>query len=101
MIPTRISVSLGGVLRGFLLRRSRLPPGSAMRRNSILIRFLDTRHDGGPKTGLCHSRRAHWARDQGTLRPSCQGGTQVILNGDGLGLQKLAVGQQHPQLLTA
>jgi hypothetical protein len=28
-----------------------------------------------------------------------QGGTQVVLNRDGLGLQQLAVSQQHAQLL--
>jgi hypothetical protein len=30
-----------------------------------------------------------------------QGGAQVVLDGDGLRLQQLAVGQEYPQLLTA
>ncbi len=30
-----------------------------------------------------------------------QGGAQIVLDGDGLRLQQLAMGQQHPQFLTA
>ena len=30
-----------------------------------------------------------------------QSTTQIIVDGDGLGLQQLAVGQQHPQFLAA
>jgi hypothetical protein len=30
-----------------------------------------------------------------------QGGAQVVLDGDGLRLQQLAMGQEYPQLLTA
>jgi hypothetical protein len=30
-----------------------------------------------------------------------QGGTQVVLDGNGLRLKQLAMGQQHPKLLTA
>src|SRR5262249_49355619 len=43
-------------------------------RNPSLSFLVRTRHDGGPKTGLCHSRLDPWAQDQGTdnRRSSCR-----------------------------
>jgi hypothetical protein len=53
-------------------------------------------HDKLPNTHLVLDRP-----DRADLETEvAQGGTQVVLNGNGLRLKQLAMGQQHPKLIT-